>query len=213
VFSQFPVSPPEILLERVPVDAFALTLLVLGLVLVMLGWQVYRFALFVVGGAFGAGVGGSLIYTAQAFGWERLAGVEPLLVIIPLALLGGVGALLTEKLGAFFAGGACLAALVYIFAPRAQLGQVYWVLLVGGVLAGGILTLLMWKPLIILSLSILGSLFTANGFLLLMAAYSPDLFERLRGEVGPFAVIGVIGMSLGGILFQTRGAEPDASVD
>lgn len=195
-----PVRPMGEWLEWIPVNAFAVGCLVAGFLFLLLGWSMYRVMLLVVGAALGGFIG-----------WwaARLFGINPFYLALPLGLATGVVAFLAEKVGAFCAGGLCAVIPVFMFVSFAEAGAILFALAGAAFVVAGVLTLLLWKPLVTISLSLLGAVAVANGLLLITEGYNPDLADRITIEYPPFLIAGILTMALAGILFQTRSEEAE----
>jgi len=184
-----------------PPPVLACLLLGAGVLLLFYGWRVYRIGLVCAGVLVGAALGVALA--------KRL-GVHPLIVALPMGLLVGISALMLQKVGAFLAGGAC--ALIPILALREMFqseGAFYFAAALA-FLIGALLALVLWRPMITVSLAMIGAAFLANGLIVVA-----DLFGGSRGtDVAarhPYLIAGaVIAAAVFGVYFQTREeAEPE----
>lgn len=196
-----PVSPEGGLFERIPPEPFAVACLVGGLVFLILGWNIYRLSLLVIGATVGTGIGYAVGNYFQ---------FSPLYVGLPLAILLVLLILKIEKIGAFVAGGACAATPILLTFPYADHGPMILAAAGGAFVLAGALTLFLWKPVIIVSICALSAGAFVNGALLLCEEYQPDLFARLADKP-LFAPLAVAVLALCGILWQSRGQKEEPS--
>jgi hypothetical protein len=200
------------MLESVPADLFAAGLLLTGIIFLAFGWSLYRVILFIIGCGTGASLGAGVILLARAVELQFLAQLEPLYLMIPLALICGVAVLMMEKVGIFLAGGACLGILLWLFVPREQAGNLL-VLIVGvGVVVGGVGAVFLWKPLVVICISTLGAMCACNGLLLAMDRHTPGLVAKARPYFITLVPVSLFALTLGGILFQTRHKKKEEEV-
>jgi hypothetical protein len=183
------------LTNQFPPPILACLLLGAGVLLLFYGWHVYRVGLVCAGVLVGAALGVALA--------KRL-GVHPLIVALPMGLLVGISALMLQKVGAFLAGGAC--ALIPILALREmfQSEGAFYVAAALAFLIGALLALFLWRPMITVSLAMIGASFLGNGLVIVA-----DLFGRNWGsqtaEQHPYLITGaVIAATVFGVYFQTR---------
>ena len=193
-----PFSPSGEFFDKIPPEGYALACVVGGLVFLTLGWTFYRFSLMLLGFLVGAAMG----YAIGA-----LFGFSPLYIGLPLGVALAIVLLLVEKVGAFFAGGLTACVPVFVFMTTAEHGYVMFIVAALAFLIGGLLTILLWKPLIIISLSALGATALGNGVLLIMQSANPDLTDRIVSRHGLVVGLFIAAVAIGGILFQTRGEE------
>lgn len=191
----FPFRPEGEMLEKIPPELFAAVCLIGGLVLLVLGWKIYRVSLLLIGALVGAGIG----YAVGAY-----FRFSPLYVGVPLAILLVLLILKMEKIGAFVAGGACAATPVLLLFPYPVHGPMVIVAAAGAFVLAGVLTLFLWKPIIIVSICTLGAIGLVNGALLFCEEYRPELFDRLTDRPA-FAPLAACILALCGILWQSRG--------
>ncbi len=193
-----PVRLQGELLGKVPPEAFAIMCAVVGFVLLILGWPLYRIMLMSIGCAFGVTVGW---VAARHFGFN------PLYLAIPLALVIGVLTLLLAKVGAFCAGGVCAATPVFMFLSYQASGSALLVIAGLAFVAGGVVTIVLWRPVIILCFSVIGATLLTNGFLLMMDTVNPSLVRRFTKEFSPFLYVTIAAITIGGVFFQNKGSD------
>ena len=198
-YMNFPFRLEGEVFEKIPHEPFAVVSLVGGIVLLVLGWRIYRFSLLLIGAAVGSGIG----YAVGAF-----FQFSPFYVGVPLAILLSLLILKIEKVGAFVAGGACAATPVLLLFPYPIHGPMVMVAAAGAFVLAGILTLFLWKPIIIVSICSLGAIGLVNGALLFCEEYRPELFDRLADSPA-FAPLAVGVLALCGILWQSRGKKDE----
>lgn len=150
-----PWQPQSDLLSNLPPGVVAGAMLAAGAVLLFFGWRIYRVALVVaavaLGGLFGATLGGALDVPA----------IIPALV---LGVVAGLLAVIVEKAAVFVLGGLCAALPILAAAGHAaQAPAGYYLLAAVGFVLAGVLALLIWRIMIILCLSFLGTWLIANG--------------------------------------------------
>jgi len=195
----FPIHLTGQAARTIPPEVFATGCLALGLVMVFLGWSFYRIALMGAGAAVGFAIG-------RATGMLLPLGFNALYIAVPLALLLGIGALMVEKLGAFLLGGALAAgpATLFLMERWHGVGRIA----VAGLLAfmvGGLLMVLLWRPVIVISLAVLGAAMAANGTLLIVEHVRPHWAARVASAGRPWLAAAVGLLALCGVLFQTCG--------
>jgi len=183
--------------KRIPPEVFATGCLAFGLVLVFLGWSFYRLALMTVGAGVGFAVGRSL-------GTILHTGFDPIYPALALAILLGLGALLLEKLGAFLLGGILAGGPVAIIMMHQWRGGSGILLAAIAFVIGGLVVVLVWRPIIIIGLAAVGAAMAANGALLILEHVKPSLAAKVisTGRVWLWLAIGFVAIC--GILFQIR---------
>jgi len=181
--------------QHFPPPVLACLLLGAGVLLLFYGWRIYRIGLVCAGVLVGAALGVAL---------AKKLGIHPLLVALPMGLLVGISALMLQKVGAFLAGGAC--ALVPIFALRGMFHseQAFYFAAALAFLIGALLALMLWRPMITVSLAMIGASFLSHGVIV-----AADLLGRNWGsqaaERHPYLITGaVIAATIFGVYFQTR---------
>jgi len=169
-------------------------LILLGMLVCFLGYRLLRVVLGIVGflaGAVGATwLGGDVLHISRV--WLLIAGLVG-------GIVGAVLAAVLFKVGVFILGaaGGALAALALLSAPRP-------LVLVAVAVAGGILTLLLQKPLVSIATAFIGAWGVVAGAFHLAGWYElPDGLGRLgnfaglgqRGlmMLGAWVVLGIIG--------------------
>lgn len=190
-----PFRPAVELLDSIPAEAYAVGCLIVGLIFLSLGWIVYRFALLLLGLLVGGGIGWAVGHYFE---------FDPFYLAVPLGLILAVVTLMIEKVGTFFAGGVCGVIPVFLFVPYEEHGPILFAIAAAVFLVAGVLTLLLWKQLIIIVLSIIGAAATANGVLLMLERFNPDLTERITGDYPAGVGFAVAAMAAGGIFFQNH---------
>jgi len=156
-------------LEPLPPLVLAPALGGLGVLLLLFGWHIYR-VLFVamavlMGGALGAGAG-------------FLLNVPMLFLALPLGIVVGLFALRIEKVGAFFTGGLC-SALWVLSSPRfPDSGAGLYIAACLAFIITGILAVLLWRPMIIVSLAAIGAWLLTNAILLATDALTSGVLRR-----------------------------------
>jgi len=192
------------IVEAVPAGPLSVILIGGGIVFLFFGWGLYRVSLVswgvLIGGSIGAGIALGLRYGFSIH-------VPTLVLSIPLGIMMGLIALKLEKVGAFFVGGLCGA--IPLLSGRTVLGEGYGIYVAAGLafLLGGILAVLFWKPMIILSLSVIGAFLVAHG-----ALYGDEAFSsgNLRGIAAahPYWTATAVGLlTFVGVYFQSGAAK------
>lgn len=166
-----------------------------GVLLLLAGWQTFRLALFLVGGLLGAVLGAELAGALNVTTW---------IIAAPCALAAGILAVMLQKVGAFFLGGACgLAAVLsaeHMFANPTG----FWIAAALAFAIGGMLSLFLWRPMIIVSLALLGAALITDGVVLAIRQIQPALAERLAQHPwGPVAAVAIL--TVLGVFFQSSG--------
>ncbi len=192
----FPFRPEGSLFGTMSPGVLIAVCLIGGIVFLLLGWNFYRFTLLLLGAVVGGGLG---------WGIGSAAGIEPVLTGVLGGVLVAVLIFLVEKAGFFIAGGTCAALPIFIFLTGGGHGNALFLFAGLAFVIAGALTLLIRKPIIVVSMSVIGSVALANGLLLIMESYHPEFVEGMMSEYSGMLVIGIIGMALGGIMFQSRG--------
>lgn len=169
-----------------------------GMVLLLMGWQTWRVTLFLVGAIFGGAAG---------YAMAPHVSIHPLFLMIPLALVAGILALVLQRIGAFMAGGLCAAMPVLAFrADFAQQG-VFWTVCAFAFLAGGLITLWLWRPMIIASLAVIGAAMVSDGAMMTWRHFHAASADEFLARVpwGPLALCGLL--ALLGIYMQMHHVE------
>ena len=182
-------------LEAVPPFVLAAMFFGLDVMFLLFGWQIYRISLVVlavlVGGAIGAGI-------------AHLVKCPALIFALPVGIVLGLLAGRLEKVGAFLMGGLCSA--VWLLSSPAFSGERSGLYIASGLafLITGILAVLIWRPMIIAGMALIGSWLLLNALLSGTETFSPG---TLRGFLSQhpwwgFACMALI--TLIGIVFQSR---------
>jgi hypothetical protein len=156
-------QPPEPIVKAVPQIVLAGLSFLIGAVFIFWGWKIYRVALALMGALVGWTVG--VVIAAPL-------GVAAIFVALPLAVIGGLLAMLLQQVGVFFVAGLWGALLVLgahemIHAAGARYlaaGVAFFVV--------GVLAVLLWRPMIIFLLAMFGAGLVADA-----AAMTADLFK------------------------------------
>lgn len=185
----------------VPAPALAAMGFGAGLALLLFGWRIYRVALVSVGVLAGGAIGTAIAVALRV--WFHL-NLPAVVLAIPIGVLLGLVTLKLEKIGAFLAGGACGALPILMTFSTADYGNGLYLAAGLAFLLGGLLAVLLWRPMIILSLAVLGAALIGQCALL-----SSDLIGRfdLRRLAAQYpyvwaAAMGILAML--GCLFQMR---------
>lgn len=180
---------------QVPPPITACLLVGAGVLLLFYGWRVYKIALVAVGVLVGAALGAALA--------ARL-GVHPLIVALPLGLLAGIGALMLQKVGAFLAGGAC--ALLLVEGARGMFQNEWGFYLIAALafLIGGLLALYLWRPMITVSLAMIGASFLAGGLITAADLVKPGWATNLAERHPYWLTAALIIAAIIGVYYQTR---------
>ena len=192
------------LMQSAPPAFLSALMFAVGLLLLFFGWQTYRISWVVIGVLVGGAIGTGIAFTLDIVFEVK---VPALVFALPLGIILGLLTHSLQKVGAFLVGGLCGA--VPLLASQHIVGTGAGVFIAAGAafILGGILAVLLWRPMIIVSFSVVGAFFIAQGALL-----ASDCFEsvHLRELVArhPLATAGaVILLTLVGVYFQTLGGE------
>lgn len=190
---------PQIgMLNDVPVSVVAALFFGAGVLLLLFGWHIYRVALVVLGVLTGGAIGALIAH---------LVGIHVLYLAIPLGIVAGVLTAFLEGLAAFFAGGLCGA--LGMMALLQETGAGRYVAVGLAFLIGGLLAIFLWRPMIIISLSVVGAVSIANALLLAANGWTPGSAERfLSGHPYLFAA-GLAFLTVCGVIFQSIGEKPE----
>lgn len=182
-------------LPQVPPPIAACLMLGAGVILLFYGWRAYKVALVVVGALLGAALGAAL---------ARKLHIHPVIVALPMALAAGIAALMLQKVGVFLAGGAC--GLLLVASARGMF-QNEWGFYVTAALAftvGALLALYLWRPMITVSLALIGASLIAGGLIAVADMIKPGRATKLV-EGHPFwLTAAMIAAAVFGVYFQTR---------
>ncbi len=189
------------MVQSVPAALSATIALGAGFLFLFFGWQVYRVAWValgvLVGGAIGAGISFALDAGLGVY-------IPALVLAIPIGLILGMLTLKLQKVGAFIVGG--LAGAVPVLSQPHLIQSEYGLYATAGFvfLLGGVLAVLLWRPMIILSFSVLGASLIAHG-----AFFASDCVEgvdlRGRAAAHPVVTACAVGvLSFLGIFFQVK---------
>lgn len=192
--------PPVEMLGAMPSTILALVLFGTGVMLLLLGWDIYRVALVVLGVLIGAAMGAGLAF---------LVDIPMLILAIPLGLLVGVLSVGLEKVGAFVVGGMCGA--VPLLAGQDMFGPGYGIYIAAGLafIIAGVLAVMLWRPMIIVSFSVLGGWLMAQGVLIATDRMQPNPLRSLAAA-HPYWTAGVMALiTLIGVFFQASGREEE----
>lgn len=192
-----PWLPRIEIIGEVSVSVYAAVFFGVGVLLLLFGWHIYRIALVALGVLVGGAVGALI---------ANLAGFHFLYLAVPLGILGGVLTAFLDQVAAFFGGGACGAMLMIAIVQ--ETAEPAWLLYVAAGLAfliGGIVTAWLYKPMIIVSLSVVGALCIANAVTLVADVRSPGSARQFFYE-HPYVMAGGVALvALGGIVLQSLG--------
>ena len=183
------------LFESVPPIMLAAALFGLGVMCLLFGWHVYRVSLVtlavLIGGAIGAGI---------AF----LAHIPMVILALPVGILVGLVAARLEKVGAFLIGGLCSA--LWILSSPTFSGPRVGLYVAAGLafLITGILAILLWRPMIIVSLAATGSWFLASAVLLSADTFSPGALRQIVSHHPHWVIVLMALVTLIGVWFQYR---------
>ena len=183
------------LFESVPPIMLAAALFGLGVMCLLFGWHVYRVSLVtlavLIGGAMGAGI---------AF----LAHIPMVILALPVGILVGLVAARLEKVGAFLIGGLCSA--LWILSSPTFSGPRVGLYVAAGLafLITGILAILLWRPMIIVSLAATGSWFLASAVLLSADTFSPGALRQIVSQHPHWVIVLMALVTLIGVWFQYR---------
>ena len=183
------------LFESVPPIMLAAALFGLGVMCLLFGWHVYRVSLVtlavLIGGAIGAGI---------AF----LAHIPMVILALPVGILVGLVAARLEKVGAFLIGGLCSA--LWILSSPTFSGPRVGLYVAAGLafLITGILAILLWRPMIIVSLAATGSWFLASAVLLSADTFSPGALRQIVSQHPHWVIVLMALVTLIGVWFQYR---------
>jgi hypothetical protein len=170
----------------------------LGLLLLLFGWRTYRVSLVTIGVLIGGGIGTAL---------AALVNLHPLLFALPLGILAGVAAVMMEKVGAFFIGGLVGAIPIIVLRAEFQSTAAFYAAAGLGFLIAGIMAIFLWKPVIVVFLSLLGAAFIANGLALTAERLSPGKAEAFVSDHPVLILAAVLLLAVLGVFFQTGGKE------
>jgi len=189
------------IVEAVPAEALAVGMFVAGVALLFFGWHLYRIAL-VAAGVLMGGVIGTLIAVGLRIAFS--VRIPALVLAIPVGVVVGLLAIKMQKVGAFIVGGLCIAIPILASRSLIEAGRAVWIAGGIGFVLGGVLAVLLWRPMIVISLAVIGSKSIALGTF--------GIFDRIgrfdlraRSEQHPYATAGILGVvTLLGVLFQMR---------
>lgn len=190
-----------VIIESIPPLVLAAALLGVGVTFLLFGWHIYRIALVSVGVLNGAAIGAGIAFALNAGFSIRI----PVIVLaVPIGVLVGLVALRLEKVGAFFVGGLCGA--IPLLGLRHFFEAGYGLYAAAGIafVLCGILAIFLWRPMIIISLSVIGAYCLANA-----AVLATDRLEtfnlRELAAAHPYGAATATGILTAiGVLFQTR---------
>ncbi len=163
-------------------------LIVLGLFEGLMGKKFYKLQIYLAGFTFGATVGATIIGFIEAKDWFTMPDIVPLIVILGLGILGLVLLSRLIKFGIFLCG-----ALVLFFMANIVTGNMVISLI--AFVIGGILALLMEKPVMVVATSL------AGGFLIVFGGAKPLIPVQLNHWVW-FAI--ALAVSIGFMTFQFK---------
>ena len=189
------------IVEAVPAEALAVGMLAAGVALLFFGWHLYRIAI-VAAGVLMGGLIGTLIAVGLRIAFT--VKIPALVLAIPLGVVMGFLALKIQKVGAFIVGGLCIAIPILAARSFVEAGRAVWIAAAVAFILGGVLAVLLWRPMIVISLAVIGSKLIALGtFGLFDRVERFDLRARSAGH--PYVTAGILGVvTLCGVLFQMR---------
>lgn len=196
------IFPSVETLGSVPAAVLALVLFGSGVMLLLLGWNIYRVVLVTLGVLVGAAMGAGVAF---------LMGLPMILLALPLGLLVGVVSVRLEKVGAFLVGGLCSA--VPLLIGREMFAPGYGIYVAAGLafLITGTLAVLLWRPMIIVSFAVIGASLMAEGVLIATDSLKPNSLRDLAGQ-HPYWTAGVMAfVTLVGVCFQATGDDDGAA--
>jgi len=183
-------------------------MLIFGLVSLLYGWKMYKIAVVVATGLAGACLGWYLVH-----GYKLLPDSVAFLGPLVLGLLGALAAIPLQKAAVFFIGAAVgfvslgpwVADLIWKAPPGPTTTQ-YLILSAAGFVLMGVLSLFLFKPVVIVATSMLGATLTISAvvqFVERMWLFKEDLFMKYQPHLAfAYAVVVVFG-----VLFQATLSE------
>jgi hypothetical protein len=186
----------------VPPVVMAAFLFGVGVLFLLFGWPVYRIALVTTGVLIGAAMG---------LGIAVLLGVPALLIALPLGVVVGMVSLRLERVGAFVVGGLC-GAIPLLVANQGAHGYGIYVAAALAFLIAGLLTVFIWKPMVILGVAVLGASLVGNGILLGARELDANATDAFLARNPYLFAVGMGILTLMGILFQSGALKSDGPV-
>ena len=189
------------IVKSVPPDIIVGATLAGGFVLLFFGWRLYQIALVSIGVLWGGALG-ALIAIGLRIAFE--INIPPIVLAIPLGVVMGLLTPKLQKIGAFIVGGLCGAIPILATQPAEVPGNAVWLAAGVAFLLCGILAVLLWRPMIVLSLAVIGSkLLVVGTFGAADRLGHPVLREKAADY--PYVVAAAMGvLTLLGVLFQMR---------
>ena len=183
------------LFESVPPIMLAAALFGLGVMCLLFGWHVYRVSLVALAVLIGAAMGAGIAF---------LAHIPMVILALPVGILVGLVAARLEKVGAFLIGG--LGSALWILSSPTFSGPRVGLYVAAGLafLITGILAILLWRPMIIVSLAATGSWFLASAVLLSADTFSPGALRQIVSQHPHWVIVLMALVTLIGVWFQYR---------
>jgi len=171
-----------------------------GLILLFMGWRLYRVVL-VAAGVLAAGLGAAWLAQGQGR-WVMMA------ASVAAGLAGGGLAFRFERYGVFLMGGAASAAALLAHEAYFTNSHSLYFAALSGFLLGGSLAVVFWRPAVVFMLCAAGAVFVERGAVLLLASLDPALAQTVTRAHQLALCLGLLLMILMGVAFQFREDAP-----
>jgi len=191
-------------MESSPPAIVSVLVFVIGLLFLFFGWQTYRVSWVVTGVLVGGAVGLGIAFTLDVVFDVK---IPALVLALPFGIVLGLLTHRLEKLGAFLVGGLCGAVPLLASPHIVGTGTGVFIAAGGTFILGGVLAILLWKPMIIVSFCVVGACLVVQGALLASDCFD-SVHLRQLAAAHPWMTAGsVVMLTLIGLYFQTLGAE------
>jgi len=171
-----------------------------GLILLFMGWRLYRVVL-VAAGVLASGLATCWLTQAQGR-WVMMA------ASVAAGLAGGGLAFRFERYGVFLMGGAASGAAMLAHEAYFTNSHSLYFAALSCFLLGGSLAVVFWRPAVVFVLCAAGAVFVERGALLLLASLQPGLAHTVTRNYELALCLAVLLLILAGIAAQFRDDTP-----